>query len=38
MTLLDKTIIIATNAHAGQVDKGGNLHILMYIKSITKGL
>jgi (p)ppGpp synthase/HD superfamily hydrolase len=28
MTLLDKAIIIATNAHAGQVDKGGNPYIL----------
>lgn len=32
MTLLDKAIIIATNAHAGQVDKGGNPYILHPLK------
>ncbi|QUH21877.1 GTP pyrophosphokinase [Alkaliphilus sp. B6464] len=28
MNLLEQAIIIATKAHAGQIDKGGNLYIL----------
>lgn len=36
MNLLEKAIILATNKHAGQVDKGGNIYIEHPLRLMTK--